>query len=77
MRLERSCYDVKYYTLSVDFDIVNKKIKGSNIISFKGVSASDNIQIDLFENLNINSISFGNQALQYERKYNAVIQSGF
>lgn len=72
MRIERSCYDVQYYTLSVDFDIVNKKIKGSNIISFKGVSASDKIQIDLFENLNINSISFGNQALQYERKYNAV-----
>ena len=57
----RSCYDVNYYDLNIVIDDKNKKISNSfNIIHFTALNNFQNLQIDLFSNLNILSIEFEN-----------------
>ena len=68
----RNCYDVTYYHLAVKINIEAKKIQGSNSISFKCLSDFQELQIDLFENLNIDQILFQGKALTFKRVYNAV-----
>jgi aminopeptidase N len=68
----RNCYDVTYYHLAVKINIETKTIQGSNSISFKCLSDFQQLQIDLFENLNIDQILFQGKALTFKRVYNAV-----
>jgi len=68
----RSCYDVTYYDLTVEFDIPNKSISGYNDIYFEVKSDLDTLQIDLFQNMIISTIEFDGQTLNYFRKENAV-----
>lgn len=68
----RTCYDVTYYHLNVDIDIENKSIKGYNDIHFNVVSDFTKLQVDLFENMVIDSIEFNDKALKYTREFNAV-----
>ena len=68
----RNCYDVTYYHLAVKINIEAKTIQGSNSISFKCLTDFEEIQIDLFENLNIDQILFQGKALTFKRVYNAV-----
>ena len=68
----RSCYDVTYYHLAVKINVEAKTIQGSNSISFKCLSDFEELQIDLFENLNIDQILFQGKALTFKRVYNAV-----
>ena len=68
----RNCYDVTYYHLAVKINIEAKTIQGSNSISFKCLSDFQELQIDLFENLNIDQILFQGKALTFKRVYNAV-----
>ena len=68
----RNCYDVTYYHLAVKINIEAKTIQGSNSISFKCLSDFQQLQIDLFENLNIDQILFQGKALTFKRVYNAV-----
>ncbi|MEI7509358.1 MAG: M1 family metallopeptidase [Flavobacterium sp.] len=72
LRPERTCYDVLRYDLNIKINIEDKSIVGYNAIQFKVVSNTSKIQVDLFENMKIDSIVFQNKKLQYNREFNAV-----
>ena len=72
LRLERNCYDVLRYDLNIKINIEDKSIQGYNSILFKVVSNTSKIQVDLFENMKIDSIIFHNKKLEYKRDFNAV-----
>jgi aminopeptidase N len=69
---ERTCYDVLRYDLNIKINIQDKSIVGYNDISFKVVSDTKKIQIDLFENMQVDSIVFHSKKLEYKREFNAV-----
>ncbi|MFC2175432.1 M1 family metallopeptidase, partial [Bacteroidota bacterium] len=71
----RSCFDVTYYNLELKVDVENHSIAGVNHIRLKNVTDFDSIQIDLFENMVIDSILHGAQKLKYHRLLNAVFVS--
>ena len=69
----RSCYDVYYYDLNVTIDDKNKELINSYTDFYiTSLEDFDNIQIDLFSNLEINSIVFNKTKLNFKRKFNAV-----
>ncbi|HVI46110.1 MAG TPA: M1 family aminopeptidase [Chitinophaga sp.] len=68
----RTCYDVTFYHLDVDVDMNNHFIKGSNSIRFKALQPFSIMQVDLYANMQINSILYKGQPLTYTREYNAV-----
>ena len=72
LRPERTCFDVLYYNLNLSIDIEAKEISGYNEIYFKAVNNFKTLQIDLFENMQIDSILYKNKALKYNREFNAV-----
>ena len=72
LRFERNCYDVQRYDLNVTLNIDKKFISGYNDISFKVVAATKKIQVDLFENMQIDSLVFDHKKLLYKRDNNAV-----
>jgi len=69
----RTCYDVTFYHLDVKIDIDKKFINGSNEIHFNATDDFNRMQIDLFENMQINKIvDDKNRALTFSRELNAV-----
>lgn len=72
LRPERTCYDVKSYNLNLSFDFENESIKGYNDIFFEVKNSFRVFQIDLFENLIIDSITHGGFKCSYKREFNAV-----
>ena len=72
LRPERTCFDVLHYGLNITVNIAAKHIKGYNEIDFKTTTPTSKIQLDLFENMNIDSIVFENKKLIYKREFNAV-----
>lgn len=72
LRQERTCFDVNYYNLNLKLDIETKEIIGSNQIYFTAVENFKTLQIDLFDNLKIDSILFKDEKLNFRREYNAV-----
>jgi aminopeptidase N len=72
LRPERTCYDVHYYNLSVEFLLKKKQLRGHNEIHFVVKETTQKIQIDLFANLHIDKIVMGGQPLAYERRHHAV-----
>ena len=71
LRAERA-YDVLKYHLQVKVVPEEKYISGFNMISFKPEKDLPVMQIDLFENMKVDSIIYQNKSLKYERKFNAV-----
>ncbi|TVZ28005.1 peptidase M1-like protein [Gillisia sp. Hel_I_86] len=71
LRPERA-YDVLKYHLQVQIDPEERFISGFNTITFKAEEDLPVMQIDLFENMQIDSILHGNHQLAYTRKFNAV-----
>jgi aminopeptidase N len=69
---ERSCFDVQRYDLDITVDPEKKYLFGSNTISFKMLEESSKIQLDLFENMNVDSIVFNNKKLDFQREFGAV-----
>src|SRR5690554_3868847 len=77
---ERTCFDVQKYIIDVSVDAENKSISGLTTISFKVVENTKRIQLDLFENMKIDSIVNFNEnnsklffkKLTYQREYDAV-----
>jgi aminopeptidase N len=67
---ERAWWDLKYYDLSIDIDIANKFIKGSNTIAFEVIKTGQTMQIDLQEPLAITAIDYHGQKLMYKREGN-------
>ncbi len=71
LRAERA-YDVLKYHLQVKVVPEEKYISGFNTFSFKTEQELPVMQIDLFENMKVDSIIHQNRSLEYERKFNAV-----
>lgn len=67
----RSCFDVKYYDLSVTPNLQNHSISGTNQITMEAVKEFDRIQLDLFSNMFIDSIEYNENTLSFERVKNA------
>lgn len=72
LRAERTCYDVSRYDINIKVNIDEKYISGYNEISFTTVENTQKIQVDLFENLTIDSIIWNHKKLKFNREYNAV-----
>ena len=72
LRPERTNYDVKKYDLFIKVNPENKFISGVNKITFKTSAKLPQLQIDLFENMKIDSIVFRGKKLQFTREFNAV-----
>ena len=72
LRFERSSFDVTHYALDITINPSDKSIAGSNTIRFKVVENTDIIQLDLFENMQVDSIIHEHTKLEYAREFNAV-----
>ncbi|MBS3739100.1 MAG: M1 family metallopeptidase [Psychroflexus sp.] len=72
LRPERTAFDMLKYSLSINVNPKTKKISGYNTIKFKVLMNQDLMQLDLFENMTIDSIVFQGEHLKYNREYNAV-----
>ncbi|PTX42341.1 peptidase M1-like protein [Christiangramia gaetbulicola] len=72
LRPERTSFDVQKYHLKLKVEPEKQFISGSNVISFNVLKDMPVMQLDLFENMQIDSIMHGNQKVDYERRYNAV-----
>ena len=72
LRPERSNYDVLKYDLFVKVNPAEKHISGVNKITFKALKTLPVMQLDLFENMQIDSITLRGKKLKYRREYNAV-----
>ena len=71
LRAERSNYNVLHYDLDIKLNPEKRFISGKNTIRFEVLASLPKMQLDLYENMQIDSIIFGNRKLTYERKYNA------
>ena len=72
LRPERTSYDVQKYHLKLKVEPEKQFISGSNVISFNVEKDMPVMQLDLFENMQIDSIIHDGKELEYERRYNAV-----
>jgi aminopeptidase N len=64
----RTCFDVVHYDLNLRVDIDNQAISGYNKISYKVLQPFQKLQLDLFENLAIDSIVADNKKLNFVRE---------
>ena len=72
LRSERTCFDVQRYDLNIKINPEERTIVGYNEIAFKVIENSSKIQLDLFDNMMIDSIIHNNKKLDYKREFNAV-----
>ncbi|UPT70803.1 MAG: M1 family metallopeptidase [Flavobacterium sp. JAD_PAG50586_2] len=72
LRPERTCFDVLRYDLNIKVNPDEKSLVGYNEVTFRIVSSTSKIQLDLFDNMKIDSIVFNAKKLKYNREYNAV-----
>lgn len=75
LRTERN-FDVKKYHLDITVHPAKKFINGSNTIEFIPHENLSTIQIDLFDNMNVDSITHHGKQLNYKREFNAVFING-
>ncbi len=68
----RSSYDINFYHLDIRLDIAKKKISGSNLFRFTAVQDLNRLQFDLFDNLNIEKVSYKGKDIPFSREFNAV-----
>ncbi len=68
----RDWYDVVFYDLNIKVDPEARTIEGYNDIHFTVEEGHEIMQVDLFENLNVDKVEFGDKSLKYTREYNAV-----
>jgi len=70
---ERTCFDVTYEHLKVSVDPAKKFISGYNSITFRATKDFTLMQIDLFANMNVDSILLDHrQNVPHKRELNAV-----
>jgi len=72
LRPERSNFNVTKYHLDLKVDPVEELITGSNTIHFDVLDDLPVMQLDLFANMEIDSIIHQNRRLDYTRKHHAV-----
>ncbi len=71
LRPERS-YDVQKYHLNVRVEPDDRFISGYNTISFKAEEDLPVMQVDLFQNMKVDSILYKGEKMKFNRRYNAV-----
>ncbi len=64
--------DILTYDLDITVDVGSKFVFGRNTIRFAMAEDGDRIQLDLFENMDIDSIMFRGEELSHTREFNAV-----
>lgn len=72
LRPERTAFDMLKYDLNIQVKPKEKSILGYNRITFKVLAPQQSLQLDLFDNMTIDSIVFRNKNLEFKREYNAV-----
>lgn len=72
LRPARTGYDVQHYDLTVKIVPEEKYLVGHNTITFKVKHELPIMQVDLFENMHVDSILYKGKKLDYRREYNAV-----
>jgi len=72
LRPERTGYDVTFYDLNLTVNPAAKSITGSNTIRYRVKQPFTRMQIDLFENLQVEAITQGGKPLTYTRDGNAI-----
>lgn len=72
LRPERTSFDVQRYDLNITVNPDKKFISGYSDITFKVVENTTRIQLDLFENMNIDSLSLKGNKITYKRDNDAV-----
>ncbi|MGO3237549.1 MAG: M1 family metallopeptidase [Psychroflexus halocasei] len=72
LRPERISYDVKKYDLKVKVEPGKKYISGVNRMDFIVKENTNRIQVDLFENMNLDSVVYQKNQMDFDRKFNAV-----
>jgi len=72
LRPERTCFDVLFYTLDIKVNPEKRYVQGYNEIEFEVKAPTKRIQLDLFQNMKVDSIIFEGESLNYEREFNAV-----
>ena len=65
-------YDVKFYDLSIEFDIPEKKIQGICQMNIMATQEQQTIQVDLFENLKVDKVLLDNKEQKFSRLYNTI-----
>lgn len=75
LRDERNSFDVQRYDLNITVNPDKRFISGYNDITFKVVENTQKIQLDLFENMQVDSILLKDQKLLYKRDNDAVFIS--
>lgn len=70
---QRTCYDVHHYALRVRIFPEEKTLAGQNRIAFTVREQTANLQIDLFKNMQIDSIHWQGKPLEFSRKHHAVM----
>jgi len=68
----RSNNDLLTYGLDIRVDPDKKFISGKNTVRFRMLQDDNRIQLDLYENLNVDRILLGDTELKFEREINAV-----
>lgn len=72
LRPERTCFDVTFYDLNIKVDVEQQRLSGMVSIYYTAKSDFQRLQLDLFENLQIDKIEFDDQSLSWKRDHNAV-----
>lgn len=72
LRPERISYNVLRYDLNIKIDPAARTVAGYNDILFKAVQSTRRIQVDLFENMTVDSIVLNRRKLLYQREFDAV-----
>jgi len=72
LRPERSNYDVTFYELDIKVDVKKEYLSGYVDMHYTVLDDFKTLQIDLFDNMQINSINHRGRQLNYRREYNAV-----
>lgn len=67
----RACFDVTYYDLQLNVNIEEKAIAGVNHIHLQNMADYDNLQLDLFANMVIDSVVYEGESLGFSRLFNA------
>ena len=63
----RANNDLLSYALDIRIDPLKKVVNGKNTIRFKMLKEDTRIQLDLYDNLNIDKITLGPDTLKYTR----------
>lgn len=72
LRPERTAFDMLKYDLNIEVNPDDKSISGYNAMDFEVKERQHVMQLDLFENMIVDSIVFEGKQLNYKREYNAV-----